>query len=110
MYSRRTGIANENMSAQYLQAKYAAKTAARTGQRREIFAVLPEKEQETPTELLPSPMKKAQDTADLKTAFSALGSDDILIIAVLAFLLFSDAEDKDFDIILAAALLFVGFG
>ena len=99
MYSRSTGFTPENMSPDYLRAKYAAKTAARSDRRREVFALLPEKEPEHESaELLPQ-------TTEQKDA-----SDNMLIPALLAFLLFSDRDGGNFDFILTAALLFIQFG
>ena len=100
MYSRSTGFTPESMSGEYLRAKYAAKTAARTDRRREVFALQPPKEESEPpqTALVP------QDTEQKGL------SDDLIIPALLAFLLFSDRDGGNMDFILTAALLFIQFG
>lgn len=99
MYSRTTGFTPESMSGEYLRAKYAAKTAARTDKRREVFALQPPKEPESVTAALVS-----------SDAGKKALSDDIIIPALLAFLLFSDRDGGNMDLILTAALLFIQFG
>lgn len=97
MYSRTTGFTPESMNSEYLTAKYAAKTAARNDRRREVFALMPERESE------PAPVVPRSSSGEA-------ASDSMIIPALLAFLLFSDKEGGEFDFILAAALLFIQFG
>ncbi|MBQ9940385.1 MAG: hypothetical protein IJO74_02470 [Clostridia bacterium] len=107
MYSRRTGISQMPISAEYLQAKYAAKKAAQETRQREPFNLLPEKTEEVLT--VQTDITPVQNNKSVKDLLSVLEKDDLVLLAVLAFLLFSDSQTTP-DIILCAALLFIEFG
>lgn len=117
MYSREIGFSNsrENYTADYLRAKYAAANAS---PRRTPFkpseATEPKTDDETPLALAaPSVVDEAAEKPHAeessKNFIQNLAGDDLLMLSVLALLLFSGGEKKNFDIILAAALLFVEF-
>lgn len=108
MYSRETGITtSQKYTSEYLQSKYAEKSLARRS---------PFKTEQKPAE--PEPLQTAVTAFDnqnpgqksVSQLLPAFEGDDILIMAVLAFLLFSGDREKNFDLILAAALLFIEFG
>ncbi len=117
MYSRETGFSSsrQGYSADKLREKYAAKTVA-AAQRSPFKQPAPELQSESilppepPTAVQPvvQPAPPPEESG-IKDYISSLAGDDLLMLAVLALLLFSGGEKKNFDIVLAAALLFVEF-
>lgn len=109
MYSRETGFSN-GYTAEYLRSKYAQKTAPRRSPFKSAPAAEAESvvQEETPSEKV-SLSVTVPPEVESKNFLSSMESDDLLILAVLAFLLLGDRENKNFDLVLAAALLFVEF-
>ena len=110
MYSRHTGISS-GYSAEYLRAKYAEKTAARQSP----FKAPPQSRDDNISDsqeitVLEENKESPSGEGGLSSFISSLAGDDLLLLAVLAFLLFSDSEKKNLDLILAAALIFIEFG
>lgn len=114
MYSRETGFSSsrQGYSAEKLREKYAAKTAA-AAHRSPFRQPSPELQDESslppepPTAV--QPVAQPREDSGVRDYISGLAGDDLLMLSVLALLLFSGGEKKNFDIILAAALLFVEF-
>lgn len=110
MYSRHTGVSS-GYSAEYLRAKYAEKNAARQSP---FKAAQQPPVQETAEVKDITVFEENKDSTPEETGLSgfisSLEGDDLLLLAVLAFLLFSDGEKKNLDLILAAALIFIEFG
>ena len=100
MYSRQTGFSP--YTSEYLKSRYAEKTAPRRSPLKPVTSQTQEKD-----ETLPIQKESPPEIAEF---VSSLESDDIILLCVLAFLLFGSREDRNFDLILAAALLFVEFG
>lgn len=113
MYSREIGFSNsrENYTADGLRSRYVASTSPR----RTPFKPTPPTETEeavlsvAPTETPTVEAETSNDDDAAKNFIQNLEGDDLLMLSVLALLLFSGGEKKNFDIILAAALLFVEF-
>lgn len=114
MYSREIGFSNsrENYTADGLRSRYAANTSPR---RTPFKTPTPPTETEetvlpaAPTETPSVETETSSDAGEAKNFLQNLEGDDLLMLSVLALLLFSGGEKKNFDIILAAALLFVEF-
>lgn len=116
MYSREIGFSNsrENYTADGLRSRYVASTSPR----RTPFKVqsdtthTDEKTENLPAAPTVTPSAETETSNDgdaAKNFIQTLEGDDLLMLSVLALLLFSNGEKKNFDIILAAALLFVEF-
>ena len=108
MYSRHTGFSppSNGYTSEYLKSRYAEKTAPR----RSPFKAPQLSENATEVRESRDIQPSRQENSTMGSFLSNLENDDIILLCVLAFLLFGDREDRSFDLILAAALLFVEFG
>ncbi len=111
MYSRQTGL-SQNYSAEYLRAKYAQKTSNQRSPFKQSAPPPEPDETEAVSEALQevrAEQSTPEESSGIMDFISKLQNDDLLLLGVLAFLLFSDSNKKNFDLILAAALLFIEF-